>query len=331
MRLNRLKIAIRQTALAFMILLILFLTLNVYIFKTTTVCDDAYIASFLDKREMMKTTPSPKIVLLGDSSYAYGIHSQLIEEHFNLPIVNTGVNGTMGMAMWIKIFEPYIHEGDIVLLSSSYKQWGNDPQTGIQFYGFLPSNTIFELLLLDPTLVQYVSHSQQTGDIVYDYTLTFGRRIQNGLFAPPNCIHSSPHLSRSGFNIHGDYIGHLNKPNLAKDFSTVELNLSDISPDIIAELNSFAERIRARGASIYFILPPLAQSAYENNQEDVDNFIPFIREQLDFPVLGELNTFVYSDNLMYDTEFHMHTEGRDIRTNDLIEALSSALNTSPSD
>jgi len=304
------------TLLLFVVVIVSF---NVYIFATSSVCEDAYLVSYLDKRDLLIETENPRIIIVGDSSAAYGIDSGLIEDTFDMPVINTSINGSIGMLFAMNAVEPYIQKDDIVLLSSSHKHW-NDNRSGILFYGYERGTAMWELLLLDFSNIRYLTHPRQLAILWQQHLSIIEQRMRNGIRTIPDCIKIPAKVSRWDINKNGDYIGHLDNENVQRSFD-YQVELVEIEPDILALTNEFARSVWSQGAEIYFVLPPLAASLYETDLEGLDAFAMDMRRGLDFPILGETEQFVYPDDIMYDTVYHLHTEGREMHTRKLIAIL----------
>ena len=59
--------------------------------------DDNYLAAVLEKDRLIRSTPSPKIVLVGGSNLAFGIDSKKIEDSLGLRVVNMGLYAKLGL------------------------------------------------------------------------------------------------------------------------------------------------------------------------------------------------------------------------------------------
>jgi len=58
---------------------------------------DSYFYGSLLKLDLLKTVPSPKIVVFGGSNVAFGIDSELIEKEFGIPVINDGLNAGVSL------------------------------------------------------------------------------------------------------------------------------------------------------------------------------------------------------------------------------------------
>jgi len=56
-----------------------------------------YQASLL-KSNLLRTVPSPRIIIVGGSNVAFGIDSELMEEELDIPVINDGLHVALGIA-----------------------------------------------------------------------------------------------------------------------------------------------------------------------------------------------------------------------------------------
>ena len=78
-----------------------------------------YQASLIDKNERLCSIDGAKIVLVGNSNWAFGVDSQKLEEAMGMPVVNMGMHGGIGNPFNEQAAVQNIHEGDIVIISYS--------------------------------------------------------------------------------------------------------------------------------------------------------------------------------------------------------------------
>ena len=92
----------------------------------TRASDNNYLAAVLEKDRLIRTTPSPKIILVGGSNLAFGIDSRMMEDSLHVNVVNMGLYAKLGLRYMLAQVKPYIRRGDIVLIVPEYDQfYGN--------------------------------------------------------------------------------------------------------------------------------------------------------------------------------------------------------------
>lgn len=71
-----------------MVLLALPVLLGISAFLLPKQYDETYLGEFREKRERLQKVQGEKIVVVGGSSVAFGIRSDLMEEELEMPVVN---------------------------------------------------------------------------------------------------------------------------------------------------------------------------------------------------------------------------------------------------
>lgn len=91
------------------------------------------------KDSLMETTPSPRLVVLGGSSVAYGINSPMIKDSLHMNVINAGLTAGMGLKYILEEATPHLRKGDIVLICLEYAHfygtmYGNEISLGPAMY-----------------------------------------------------------------------------------------------------------------------------------------------------------------------------------------------------
>ena len=74
----------------------------------TRASDDNYLAAVLEKDRLIRSTPSPKIILVGGSNLAFGIDSRMLRDSLNVNIVNMGLYAKLGLRYMLAQVKPYV-------------------------------------------------------------------------------------------------------------------------------------------------------------------------------------------------------------------------------
>jgi hypothetical protein len=288
--------------------------------------DNDYIAAVLEKDRLIRSTPSPKIILVGGSNLAFGIDSHMMEDSLHVHVVNMGLYAKLGLRYMLAQVEPYIHKGDIVIVVPEYDQFFGNFANG--------DNTLNTALLYTP--------SDRLGDFIKSYSIVdvvlrpraenarrafmhaaaaaVGREDQ---FFPPD---TNPVYTRKSFNDRGDMIGHLGRKGMNPDSIFVRSlpPLRDFNKKTIDDLNRIAETANRVGARSYFMFPSYMERAYALSDKSIDSLRVRIGKDSKMPFLGTASDFVYPDSLFFDTRFHLTGAGRAVRTVGMIDILREA-------
>jgi len=74
--------------LTFCILFFSSLVVISVIYENIEIESNDYIKGMIKKHQLLDSIPSPRIIIAGGSNNAFGINSRLIEEAFELPVIN---------------------------------------------------------------------------------------------------------------------------------------------------------------------------------------------------------------------------------------------------
>ncbi len=110
------------------ILIIIGLALPPFPFESQT-----YLFAKRDKDSLLKNVSSPRIIFVGGSSMALGMHSQMVKDSLGLNPINTGLDYNIGLSYMMSNVLSYIRKGDIVVIGSEYEQF-----FGRLYYGAYP-------------------------------------------------------------------------------------------------------------------------------------------------------------------------------------------------
>lgn len=109
------KFVLKIVALSGLVFLIFFLLL-----LCLPMDKDDYMREYNKKIELIKKTPSPRIILMGASTLAFGIDSKQISDSLGINVINMGLHAGIGARYYLVDYLQYIKQGDIVIMSPSY-------------------------------------------------------------------------------------------------------------------------------------------------------------------------------------------------------------------
>lgn len=274
-----------------------------------------YQASLIDKVNRLKSINEPKIILVGHSNLSFGINSKMIEDSFDMPVVNLGLHGSLGNAFHEEIAKLNINEGDIVVICHS--TFSDDDAIG------------------DPALAW----------ITYDYNeeiwpIIRKKDYKQMLLAYPDYMRSSYILwltnkgnadidscySRTAFNEYGDVIYKPEKGQVDIDtfFAKTSVNVPQINDTCTNRLNELNQYITEQGATMVVAGYPIAYGEYSDFTEtDFENFQNELDNELDCEIISDYTDYFYPYKYFYNTVLHLTEEGTEIRTNQLISDIQN--------
>jgi hypothetical protein len=272
------------------------------------------------KLDLLKNTPSPRIIVTGGSNIAFGIDSELMEKSLGLPVINHGLVVGLGVAP-IKELKEYIQPGDIIIISLEYYNFLDE----VAFFGY--PNYLADWIEFSPKRFKYLPNP--IGEMPNMTLIMLQRKVNRQInyylygktLEPMRDIYTGDQ-----FNSHGDFIGHLNiDPNNQPeiDSSAYPITMLDEAYVFLADFNKYA---RTKGASVYYEPQPNRQSNCKTTgYNNLKRFYRTLQRESSIPVLTPLDQLCMPDEYFFDTPYHLNAEGRQFRTERLIENLKTAL------
>jgi hypothetical protein len=286
--------------------------------------DDNYLAAVLEKDRLIRSTPSPKIILVGGSNLAFGIDSKEMEDSLGLRVVNMGLYAKLGLKYMLAQVRPYIRQGDVVVVVPEYDQFYGDYANGDNTLNtallYAPADRIPDFIrsysIVDVVLRPRVENARRS--FLKAAAAAIGRENQ---FFPPD---TNPVYNRRSFNQYGDVVSHLGKkpPHDPDSIFVKPLPpLKDFNRHTLEDLNSIGDKAKEESAHAYFMWPSYIDRSYAINVAAIDSLQRKLTGGMRMPLVGTASDFVYPGRLFFDTRYHLNSEGRQLRTLKMIEVL----------
>ena len=281
---------------------------------TPTVYHESFVHSLDEKIDRLKSIEEDKIVVIGGSSVAFGLDSEMLERNTGMPVVNFGLYAALGTKLMLDLALPHIKEGDIVIVAPEL-----DAQTLSLYF-----NSSTTLRALDGNLFPTVLDipSEHYGTLLgasWDYT---AEKLSYLMGEGPSYggIYTS-----SVFNEYGDVKSGLRHHNVMPRYydtnQKISLTEDILSPEFSDYLNEFSAKCRTKGADVMFSWCPVNELAVQNSSEEIEVFEDYMEESLDLTFISYLSDYILPANYFYDTNFHLNDSGVKLRTVKLAEDL----------
>lgn len=278
------------------------------------VYDGSFVGSLADKLERLESTEGSRIVVVGGSSVAFGLKSDILERYTGMPVVNFGLYAALGTKLMLDLSRPHIRQGDIVILAPEL-----DPQT-LSLY-FDPDVTLKALdgmplsTYLDIPSEHYASMLGALWSHAHDkYAALLGGGVEyKGIY------------SADSFNSYGDIKAGLRAENVMTDYydpnNTVTLDGSILSDEFVGYLNEYIGECREAGADVLFTWCPINELAIEGGADasSLSAFENALEERIDATFISRIGDSVLEAGYFYDTNFHLNDAGALLRTIRLTE------------
>lgn len=280
--------------------------------------DDTFLGELKYKYQRLSEVESPKIVLVGGSSVAFGVDSELIQKEFpEYDVVNFGMYAALGTNIMLDLSRDGVGEGDLVILMPEQQA-----QTlSMYFNGELMWQALdgaFEMIRHIP--------EENRGQLLAEYPYFAAEKWR--LFLTGKSLPGEGVYSRTSFNEYGDLIldpGSYNQmPGGYDENMPILFTESLLDEDFIDDVNSYARNLLERGVTLWYHFPPMNALAIEESV-DVDTYYDKLSEKLCFDIMGNPGDCILESGWFYDTNFHLNSAGKTVFTRLLIKDMKAML------
>lgn len=302
------------------ILILAIITISWAVLFKVPVNKDHYLMAFNKKEQLLKTMVSPKIILAGNSSFAFGVNSKKIEDALEMPVVNLGIHGGFRLKFLLNSLKDNIKPGDIVIFMLEYSNF-----TKQLTYG---ETALFQAALYNNSMFTYFEFKHYIHMLKSSPALLKIRFKELISRSENQHTHTSSHIYNAvHFNAYGDYTGHLGLQPKDKLIGLLHLDPeTQFNKTAIEMLNNFYRHdIQKNNAHCILIFPciPL-EHITEKKLNTLDKLHITLNNDLQFAVIGHPFDSIIPGKFFFDTIYHLNTEGREWNTNRIIHLLNTA-------
>ena len=318
-KIKKKKPILRFIALLLAVLLPLPLLVTAVVF-TPSIYSETFLGALAHKLDRLKNTEGERIIVVGGSSVAFGLDSELLSKMTGYEVVNFGLYATLGTRIMLDLSKDEIREGDIVVLAPEL-----DPQTLSMYFN---GEAVWQAADSDLSILSRV-HPDNFLDMAAS---SFGYISQVLMRTLTGAGKLSPEgIYRSdSFNEYGDIV-YPREYNVMTAGYDVNQKVS-LTPDIyedkfIEYLNGYIADAEKKGAQVFYTFCPVNRSALAEGTTDksIEEFYKFVLESIKCPVISDPNELLMHEDYFYDTNFHLNDAGVTVRTAMLIGDINRVL------
>lgn len=280
------------------------------------VFSNTYQSAIQDKVRYYQSLTGKKIVITGGSNCAYGIDEEALEAATGLQVANLGLYAGFGDLFQTELVKANLGEGDIVLLAYEYNWMEESAFTDIL------SDTVMSGIDDDIGLYRYVPAKNWNQILGYLFSYAEDKRAHE---ANPGEDHHYTIFDTDGRMI-------LDRPDCIigefteeEDYyNPVDLTGVSISEESVQYLKCFKQYVESKGASVYFIAPPLWEEAVDCDTAEFQRLKKEEEKEIGIPYLSNPEDYFFPRDDMYDTVYHCNNKGEALRTTLLLQDLKQA-------
>ena len=279
---------------------------------------DTFMGELKSKYERLKETSGKRIVLVGGSGVAFDCDSALMDDFFpSYEIVNFGMYAGLGTKAVMDLSENYIHEGDIVILS---------PEQGEQtFSDYFNGEYMWQAA--DGAFGMLRDLKSENFDAMLGNFPRFALEKLNYVMKGQKPQTDSIYQKKS-FNTYGDIELDTCRENILPNGYDVnqEVRFTEdvVQPEFMDYMNDWAKRLEKKGAVVWYRYCPVNKLSVED-MDDLAAYDVFLRQKLDFPVIGNPENSLMEAEWFFDTNFHLNRPGKEVNTVQLIRDMKAML------
>lgn len=273
-----------------------------------------YFAGSLLQRDLLKNTPSPRIILVGGSNVSFGLDAELMQRMLGIPVINDGLHAGLGVVP-LRELQDYLRPGDVVIISLEYTMFASE--------SVMEGDRAFlsDWIEYSPRRIRYLSDPWRETASIYATMLQrkVNREVSRYLYGG-SLDETRSVFTGTQYNANGDFVGHLEeKSTPPRRITSVPYDVSHPHEKIFVFLEHFHRLAREKGAEVFFAAPASRRTNCENTGEaSMASFFKGLEERTSIPVLTPLDEICLPDKYFFDTAYHLNAKGRQIRTELLI-------------
>ena len=279
---------------------------------------DTFIGELKSKYERLKETSGKRLVLVGGSGVAFDCDSALMDDFFpSYEIVNFGMYAGLGTKAVMDLSENYIHEGDIVILSPEQSE-----QTFSDYF-----NGEYMWQAADGAFGMLRDLKSENFEAMLGNFPRFALEKLNYVMKGQKPQTDSIYQKKS-FNIYGDIELDTCRENILPNGYDVNQKVrfteDVVQPEFMDYMNDWAKRLEKKGAVVWYRYCPVNKLSVED-MDDLAAYDVFLRQKLDFPVIGNPENSLMEAEWFFDTNFHLNQPGKEVNTVQLIRDMKAML------
>lgn len=279
---------------------------------------DTFMGELKSKYERLKESSGKRIVLVGGSGVAFDCDSALMDDFFpSYEIVNFGMYAGLGTKAVMDLSENYIHEGDIVILSPEQSE-----QTFSDYF-----NGEYMWQAADGAFGMLRDLKSENFEAMLGNFPRFALEKLNYVMKGQKPQTDSIYQKKS-FNTYGDIELDTCRENILPNGYDVNQKVrfteDVVQPEFMDYMNDWAKRLEKKGAVVWYRYCPVNKLSVED-MDDLAAYDVFLRQKLDFPVIGNPENSLMEAEWFFDTNFHLNQPGKEVNTVQLIRDMKAML------
>lgn len=271
--------------------------------------------------DRLKKAKDSKIVIVGNSSIAFGVRSDIIQKELNKETVTFGLYGAIGTKAMMDLSKVGIKNGDIVILAPEISE------QGLSLY--FSAENMWMAVDGRYDLLNYIAKDNRQAMVgnfpyfaskKYDYFIKGKKPELEGVY-----MQSSFNLDNQEVGYMTYYRDHNTMLNGYDSNGLIDFNTNYLSDEFVDYVNEYNDYVNKKGAKLYYGFVPMNNRAIVSSLDNINNFYDLLKEKLNCPILGHVSSYFYDFEWFYDNNAHLNSSGVYIYNKCLIDDLKIVL------
>jgi hypothetical protein len=282
------------------------------------------LAALVNKKEMLKVKPSPRMIFVGGSS-VLSLNSPLIEKELHYSVINMSLWGGLATSKHLEEIKPFVRPGDIIVITMEYGVIIDD-----KYYNYTLTNDegkkFFFLMSPERQIPLYIQNRECFSALKIIHEMS---QMKVKSFIRNLATFKFSHMFDNGFpNYNEEFNSNGDRAHPYMIFRPLAgVNTVFNYPDRknIVFLNDFCDYAAQRKARVFFYFSHFPEQLYRKNLKFINACHDLMNGSFKGTVINKPSDFVYPEEYFADTIYHLNEKGEKIRTPKLIEMLKRAL------
>ena len=275
---------------------------------------DNYLYEFPVKQQLIRNTPSPKIVFLGGSNVAFGLDCKAISDSLHLPVINAGLHAGLGLWFIMDNNIRLLRKGDILVIMPEYDHFTSNANGESQTCGMIP--------YFASTAEMKHLNWEQSQNVIKGFGRVTMISFVDGCKNLIRRKNADKYLyKKSGFNAVGDEVSHLSLPSdVDMHYFTPSGMEASLDNTYLDEFAAEVRRLENKGIKVLLLPPAIYEAGYNLKTAAIAKVASALSDR-GIPFRADTKNFAYPVDMMYNTEYHINKLGVKANTQNILEVL----------
>ncbi|HHT67569.1 MAG TPA: hypothetical protein GX010_05095 [Erysipelotrichaceae bacterium] len=283
--------------------------------------DETYYGELPHMFKRLKKGEEGKIVLIGNSALAFGIHSEMISQELNREVVSFGLYGAIGTKAMIDLSRVGIKKGDIIVLAPEISE------QALSLY--FSSKEMWRAIESNYEMFSYIDKKSRK-NMIGNYAPFVAEKFS--YFSSGSKPKVEGVYTQNSFNIEGQEVGYMtyDRPyNIMlggyDTNSMIDFDVNYLKDDFIDYINKFNRFVTNKKAKLYYGFVPMNRLSISSSRDEITTFYSTLNDKIDFPILGNPFKYFFNYEWFYDNNNHLNSSGVNIYNRQIVNDLKIVL------